>query len=189
VWIVNKDTASVRTIRASIMVPASITTASLANVWMDTQVQHTWWQVHPRNFHVIFLLYFQENIAKLTPRSAMRQCVKILANASKGPASHSIVVVAKVGNNNNNNTYVRKKYSHVFLFYRDGTLFLCVQFEKDGPVLFARWTLTNAWNHHVETVVFASIFHLPTLALVYSVSGLSSPEGIVLSRNSVVNHN
>lgn len=52
------------------------------------------------------------------PRSAMRQCAKILANVSKGLASHSIVVVAKVGNNTI--TYVRKKYfaSHVFLFYR-----------------------------------------------------------------------
>lgn len=41
--------------------------------------------------------YLQESIARSTPRSATRRCAKIPANALRGPVSHFIVVVAKVG--------------------------------------------------------------------------------------------
>lgn len=47
---------------------------------------------------IILIFYFQENIAKLMPRSATRQCAKIPVNASKDLASHSTVIVAKVEN-------------------------------------------------------------------------------------------
>jgi len=129
------------------MVPASITTALLANVWTDTQVRYAMTDMFKKFSCHYFLILFPGEYCEIDASVCNETICKNFGECIEGPG-FSFYCRCREGKKFVILTYVKNilllRIFYSIIMYFPLLTYDSLYFEKDGPVFSARWMLTNA---------------------------------------------